>query len=105
MRPFSPLPRTLPRFTPSSRANLRTDGDACAALKLASSIAGKPALVGNDCATPCGAAGRGAAAGAAGLDGAGAAGAAGAAALAAIPFTVTTSAPGPTLPPLATWTF
>ena len=29
MRPFGPLPRTAVRSTPSSRANLRTDGDAC----------------------------------------------------------------------------
>ncbi len=33
MRPFGPAPVTRARSTPSSRANLRTDGDACAALK------------------------------------------------------------------------
>ena len=31
MRPFGPLPVTCARSTPSSRANLRTEGDACAA--------------------------------------------------------------------------
>ncbi len=106
MRPFSPLPRTLPRFTPSSRANLRTEGLACAAPKLCSSIGGKPprAAGAMTCCTPCGAAGR--AACAAGLLGA-AAGAdlAGAAAAAAWPLTVTTTDPGDTLPPLATCTF
>src|SRR6187399_2404724 len=55
MRPFSPLPRTLPRFTPSSRANLRTEGLACAAPKLCSSIGGKPprAAGAMTCCTPC----------------------------------------------------
>src|SRR5690349_8087815 len=103
MRPLSPLPRTEPRLTPSSRANLRTEGDACAAPKLASSIAGSE-RVGNACWTPCGAAGRGAADGTAVADAGGGAGAGAAAAAAANPFTVTTTEPGETLPPLATCT-
>src|SRR5262245_60017406 len=37
MRAFGPEPLTRARSTPSSRANLRTDGDACACLKAASS--------------------------------------------------------------------
>jgi len=35
-RPFGPLPRTWARSTPSSRANLRTDGLACAFVAAAS---------------------------------------------------------------------
>src|SRR5688572_23580655 len=60
---------------------------------------------GSDCDTPCGAAGRGAEAGTAGLLAADAGAAGAAAAAAANPFTVTTSAPGDTLPPLVTCTF
>ena len=37
MRPFGPVPVTRARSTPSSRANLRTDGDACAAVNAAAS--------------------------------------------------------------------
>ena len=33
MRPFGPVPLTCARSTPSSRAKLRTDGDACARLE------------------------------------------------------------------------
>ena len=60
MRPFSPLPRTLPRLTPSSRANLRTEGDACAAPKAASSIGGRPPRAADvmTCCTACGAVAR-----------------------------------------------
>ena len=41
MRPFGPVPVTCARSTPSSRANLRTDGDACAAAKRASPSASR----------------------------------------------------------------
>ncbi len=40
MRPFGPLPATWVRSTPSSRANLRTDGDACGRLPGAALSAG-----------------------------------------------------------------
>src|ERR1700722_1192389 len=40
MRPLTPVPVTLPRSAPSSRANLRTDGLACALEKARSSITG-----------------------------------------------------------------
>ena len=90
------VPRTRPRFTPSSRANLRTEGDACASPKLASSIGGNPPrAAGIICCTPCGAA-VDAPAGLSGVaagDGAAAA-AAGAAVTAANPFTVTTARRG-----------
>src|SRR5215831_14880732 len=38
MRSLGPLPLTLERSTPSSRANARTDGEACAFLKLSLSM-------------------------------------------------------------------
>src|SRR5712671_295918 len=62
MRPFGPEPGTRVRSTPSSRANLRTEGEACAFLNASLSICG--------CAAGAGAAG------AAGPGGAGVAGAA-----------------------------
>src|SRR5690348_11343629 len=104
MRPLSPLPRTLPRFTPSSRANLRTDGLACAVLKLVSSMAGSE-RIGSVCDTVCAGAGRPAGIGEAGLLAGGVDIGLGAGADAANPRTVTTSAPGPTVPPFATCTF
>ena len=56
---FLAAARTLPRFTPSSRANLRTEGLACAVPKLGlvdgrQTAAGRGAMT---CCTPCGAAG------------------------------------------------
>src|SRR5690606_21263901 len=39
IRPFTPVPRTRPRSTPSSRASLRTEGLACARANAVSSIA------------------------------------------------------------------
>src|ERR1700719_3463949 len=41
MRPLTPVPTTLPRSAPSSRANLRTDGLAWALEKARSSISGR----------------------------------------------------------------
>src|SRR5690348_17237349 len=104
MRPLSPLPRTLPRFTPSSRANLRTDGLACAVLKLVSSMAGSE-RIGSVCDTVCAGAGRPAGIGEAGLLAGGGDIGLGAGAAAAKPRTVTTNAPGPTVPPFVTCTF
>src|SRR3989442_1601276 len=43
MRPFDPVPLTRDRSTPSSRANARTDGDACAFLKPSLSTGGAAA--------------------------------------------------------------
>src|SRR5690606_10587749 len=57
LRCFLPLPLTLCSSTPSSRANLRTDGDACgtgAAVSAASNTTGDLR-----CACPGGASGRG----------------------------------------------
>ena len=60
MRPFTPVPLTRPRSTPSSRANLRTDGEAWALEKDASLISGSlpPLLLGGDAGpwAACGAA-------------------------------------------------
>src|SRR5471032_3245046 len=39
MRPFGPEPATRPSSTPSSRANLRIDGEACASLPLTAGAA------------------------------------------------------------------
>src|SRR6187402_2305236 len=44
MRPFGPLPVTLDRSAPSSRAKRRTDGPACTAFILASSIGSSDAV-------------------------------------------------------------
>src|SRR5580658_4018683 len=44
MRPLNPLPFTRPRSTPSSRANLRTDGPACARENPGSLIGGRSIL-------------------------------------------------------------
>src|SRR5471030_1464542 len=99
MRPFGPVPGTLPRSTPSSRANLRIDGDACASLPVTT----EPADAG--AAAAVAAAGAAAAGAATGAD-ATAAVAAGAAAAgaAAPPVAVTTSSgePSCTLSPTLT---
>src|SRR5580698_8212486 len=44
IRPLNPLPFTRVRSTPSSRANLRTDGPACACEKPGSLIGGRVSL-------------------------------------------------------------
>src|SRR4051812_50121757 len=109
MRPFSPLPLTLPRSTPSSRANLRTEGDACALPKLVSSIPGSEPRV-RDCVAsfgPCATARRAGGDDAADLSAGAAAGSTQtpAPAAAAKPFTGTPRAPRPPLPPPGTGTF
>src|SRR5207248_72128 len=70
MRPFGPVPFTLPRSTPSSRANTRTDGDAWAALNACASTTGAGCGGGADVASR--------AAGGEGVSGAAARGAGGA---------------------------
>src|SRR5690349_15993267 len=50
MRSFGPVPITLARSTPSSRANARTEGDAWAALKPSASTAAAGAAAGRGCA-------------------------------------------------------
>src|SRR5678815_5885899 len=67
MRPLGPLPWTCARSTPSSRANLRTDGLACGLVVVSSRGSrgtgrGAVAAAGTGCgtaATGCGAAGAG----------------------------------------------
>src|SRR5471032_304638 len=97
MRPFGPVPGTLPRSTPSSRANLRIDGEACASLPVTT----EPADTGAAAAGAAAAAATGADATAAGAAAAGAAAATGAA---APPVAVTTSSgePSCTLSPTLT---
>ena len=99
---LGPEPLTLLRFTPSSRANLRTEGEACGSwpgFRLASSSAAAGA--GRAAGAAAGAAGAGASA-----LGAGAAAAAwaGAAAAGAEPSTTTTTEPLATLSPTLTFT-
>src|ERR1700722_1992781 len=130
MRSLKPLPFTRVRSTPSSRANLRTDGPACACEKPGSLIGGRPVLVSGVGVAPA-AAGAGAfaagagggsdgAAGAVGFTAAGAAGALAAAgggdasaalffggsaeavAGSAVALTVAMRSPGDTVPPLVT---
>ncbi len=72
MRALGPVPVTFARSTPNSRANLRTEGDACAPLKASSSTGAAGEDAGDG-------AGEGVAAGAAGGAAAAAVGAAGAA--------------------------
>src|SRR5439155_15833217 len=92
MRPFGPDPETRERSTPSSRANLRTEGDACACLNASLSIfagAGAAAAAGAGAGAGAAAAGawRGGAASSAGAGAAPfAAGAAAGAAAAEAPF-------------------
>ena len=97
-RPFSPLPLTCGRFTPSSRAKRRMDGLACALPDVAAgavcAIAG--AATGADFATGAGAAGATVCTGAA-TDGA-------AAATAPLASIVTINAPSDTLSPTLTLT-
>src|SRR5471032_1290333 len=95
MRPFGPVPGTLPRSTPSSRANLRIDGEACASLPVTT----EPADTGAAAAGAAAAAATGADATAAG-----AADAAAATGAAAPPVAVTTSSgePSCTLSPTLT---
>src|SRR5450830_1479506 len=100
MRPFGPVPGTLPRSTPSSRANLRIDGEACASLPVTT----EPADTGAAAAGAAAAAATGADATAAGAADAAAAGAAAATGPAAPPVAVTTSSgePSCTLSPTLT---
>src|SRR5471030_2243306 len=100
MRPFGPVPGTLPRSTPSSRANLRIDGEACASLPVTT----EPADTGAAAAGAAAAAATGADATAAGAADAAAAGAAAATGAAAPPVAVTTSSgePSCTLSPTLT---
>ena len=110
MRPLGPVPFTRARSTPSSRANLRTDGDACAALK-ASPSTGAAVLAAGGAGTVGGvtagagagvgavAAGGGAAAAGAGAGAAGAAFAAAGAAAAPAASSSSTSVPSLTLSP------
>ncbi|KAG1447384.1 hypothetical protein G6F57_017086 [Rhizopus arrhizus] len=104
MRSFGPEPLTLLRFTPSSRANLRTDGEACGSwpgLRLGSSSAAAGA--GRDAGAAAAGASAWASAWAAGAAAAAAVLAAGAAAAAA-PSTTTTTEPLATLSPTLTFT-
>ncbi len=111
MRPFSPVPVTRLKSTPSSRANLRTDGLACARENPNSSICARSVRVpggnGRDGATAVGAAGAAGAATTAGAaaftdSGAFAGVAAGATtALELLPRSVTTRSPEATWPPFA----
>src|SRR5450830_1310275 len=100
MRPLGPLPPTRPRSTPSSRANLRIEGEAkaldastCAAAGAAEAGAGAGAAA---------AAGAGAAAAAGAGAAAGAAAGAGAAAAPPAASSSSTSEPSPTLSPTLT---
>src|SRR5271156_6515479 len=52
IRPLNPLPFTRVRSTPSSRANLRTDGPACACEKPGSLIGGRLSLVAASAGAP-----------------------------------------------------
>src|SRR5688500_17093709 len=105
MRPLGPLPLSRDRSTPSSRANLRTDGDACAALKACASTEASAFAAGASTAGARGGAGVGAAADGGGalpfaLDGAGCGeGAAPAAAIVAITVPSLTRSPTETRTP------
>ena len=76
MRPFGPVPVTRARSTPSSRANLRTDGDACAALNAALSTGAAGAAAGAAGGAGAGGGGGGVRCGGAGAGARGGAGAA-----------------------------
>src|SRR5947199_371141 len=63
MRSFGPLPLILERSTPSMRAKVRTDGDACAPRNASSSTGAAAGLAGGADSAAAGAAGAGAAGG------------------------------------------
>src|SRR6185503_978985 len=111
MRPFGPLPVTLDRSAPSSRAKRRTDGPACTDFIFASSIGSSDAVGLVAAGADDGAAAAGCAAAAGGGDGAWAgcaaagcvAGAAGAGAAAdSAASSINTSVPSETLSPTLT---
>src|SRR5450830_1845025 len=90
MRPFGPEPATRPSSTPSSRANLRIDGEACASLPLTAGAAATGALATAATGAAAACAGAGAAA-------------AGAGAAAPVVSTTSTSEPLATLSPTLTF--
>src|SRR5690606_36871787 len=128
MRPLNPVPVTWVRSTPSSRANLRTEGPACAREKPGTLIGGRSLRTRAGAAAPASAAAAGG--GSAGRSRGGAAGGAAGAALSAAPLPagaagggfaaggssaegvsvpsarrVTITSPLLTVPPFDTWTF